>query len=119
MSPVKDFDGKDAGSGNPAEGAQKPKAVKKTAQQPSKARKAETPKKPPKKAEGPSSVAVWWNMFREYLREVSYEMRKVIWPSRKETIGSTVVVLVIVSLAAVYLGLVDAVLSHLVRYLVG
>lgn len=61
----------------------------------------------------------WWDRFRQYLREVVYELRKVIWPSRKESIGTTSVVLVIVILCAVYLGIIDAVLSRLVRMLVG
>jgi len=42
-----------------------------------------------------------------------------VFPSRKETIGSTSVVLVIVLLASVFLGLVDSILSRLVRLLVG
>ena len=34
-------------------------------------------------------------------REVVYELRRVVWPSRKETIGSTSVVLVIVMLCGI------------------
>lgn len=81
----------------------------------------------PKKAEGPKKVARkseesrmdWVQAFRQYLREVVYELRKVIWPSRKETTGSTLVVLVIVMLCGVFLGIVDGILSRLVRLLVG
>lgn len=61
----------------------------------------------------------WWKRFVQYLREVVHELRKVVFPSRKETIGSTAVVLVICVLAALFLGLVDSVLSRLVRLLVG
>ncbi|NLI81738.1 MAG: preprotein translocase subunit SecE [Deltaproteobacteria bacterium] len=68
---------------------------------------------------GDESRFQWWDRFRQYLRDVVYELRKVIWPSRKETIGSTSVVLVIVLLCAVYLGLIDAILSRLVRIFVG
>jgi len=50
---------------------------------------------------------------------VSSELRKVVWPSRKETIGSTSVVLVIVALSGVFLGIVDLILSRLVRLIVG
>ena len=41
------------------------------------------------------------------------------WPSRKETIGSTAVVLVLVLLASLFLGAVDLALSRLVRLVVG
>ena len=41
---------------------------------------------------------------RGYLREVIVELKKVVWPSRKETLGSTGVIMIIVSLTAVFLG---------------
>lgn len=50
----------------------------------------------------------------QFLRDVQSEMRKVTFPSRKETLASTVVVLVVVFLVAVYLGLVDLVLSFVI-----
>jgi len=56
---------------------------------------------------------------RQFLAEVVSELRKVTWPSRKETLGATGVVLVLVIILAAYLGLVDYILSHLVRYLIG
>jgi len=48
-----------------------------------------------------------------------HELRRVSWPSRKETIGSTAVVLVLVLLASLFLGAVDLALSRLVRLVVG
>jgi len=95
------------------------KASKKSLQQPMKAKKAEVAKKTPKKSDEPSAVIAWWYSARQYLREVGYEMRKVVWPSRKETIGSTSVVLVIVLITGVFLGLVDMLLSRLMRLFVG
>lgn len=93
-------------------------SLKKQVQKSSKAKKPDTAvRKSSRKADEPRFQ--WWNRFRQYLRDVVYELRKVIWPSRKETIGSTSVVLVIVLLCAVYLGLVDAILSRLVRVFVG
>jgi preprotein translocase subunit SecE len=56
---------------------------------------------------------------RQYLREVAYELKKVVWPSRKETVATTSVVLVVVVLAGLFLGFVDLVLSRLVRFLIG
>ena len=52
-----------------------------------------------------------------FLQEVWAELKKVHWPTRKETYAATGVVLVIVGLIAVYLGGVDFVLSQLVQLL--
>jgi preprotein translocase subunit SecE len=51
----------------------------------------------------------------QFLREVRIELSKVTWPTRKETIASTSVVLVIVILIAAFLGIVDLGLSKLMR----
>jgi preprotein translocase subunit SecE len=51
----------------------------------------------------------------QFLREVKVELSKVAWPSRKETIGTTAVVLVFVFIIAIFLGIVDMGLSSLVR----
>jgi preprotein translocase subunit SecE len=54
---------------------------------------------------------------KQFLREVRAELAKVTWPTRKDTIASTSVVLVIVILIAAFLGLVDLGLSKLMRLL--
>ena len=51
----------------------------------------------------------------QFLREVRVELKKVTWPSRKQTLGSTVVVIILVSLIAFFLGVVDVGLSGLIR----
>jgi preprotein translocase subunit SecE len=48
---------------------------------------------------------------RTFLGEVSTELKKVVWPPRKETLAFTWVVLIVVAFVAVYLGLVDLLLS--------
>jgi len=55
----------------------------------------------------------------KFLREVKVELKKVSWPSRKETIGSTSVVLVVVIIVAMFLGLIDIGLSRLIRIILG
>ena len=58
------------------------------------------------------------NLFQramQFLREVQAELRKVVWPNRKQTAGSTVVVIVLVFVVAMFLGLVDVTLSKLVQ----
>jgi preprotein translocase subunit SecE len=52
-----------------------------------------------------------------FLQEVVVELRKVHWPTRKETTAATTVVLAIIILVAVYLGLVDFVVSQLVHFI--
>jgi preprotein translocase subunit SecE len=51
----------------------------------------------------------------QFLREVKIELKKVTWPSRKQTMGSTVVVLILVGIISLFLGLVDFGLAKLVR----
>jgi preprotein translocase subunit SecE len=51
----------------------------------------------------------------QFLREVKIELKKVTWPSRKQTIGSTVVVIAVVILISIFLGSVDIGLSSLIR----
>jgi preprotein translocase subunit SecE len=51
----------------------------------------------------------------QFLREVKVELKKVTWPSRKQTIGSTAVVLALVMLISLFLGVVDVGLSNLIR----
>ncbi|MBW1890217.1 MAG: preprotein translocase subunit SecE [Deltaproteobacteria bacterium] len=51
----------------------------------------------------------------QFLREVRVELKKVTWPSRKQTLGSTVVVIILVMIISFFLGAVDFGLSNLVR----
>ncbi len=53
---------------------------------------------------------------REFLEECWAELKKVHWPSRKETQAATVVVIIGVVIVALYLGVVDAVLAWLVQW---
>ncbi len=52
---------------------------------------------------------------RQFLREVKTELKKVTWPSRKDTLSGTAVVLVTVFVIAVFLGIVDSGLSNLIK----
>ena len=47
----------------------------------------------------------------QFFQDVRSELRKVTFPNRKETIASTGVVIVVVFIIAIYLGMVDFVLS--------
>jgi preprotein translocase subunit SecE len=52
---------------------------------------------------------------KQFFREVRVELKKVTWPSRKETIASTSVVLITVFLVSFFLGIVDLGLSRLIK----
>jgi len=53
----------------------------------------------------------------QFLLEVRGEVKKVTWPSKKEALGGTAVVVVVVLIMAVFLGLVDVLLSKIVEAL--
>ena len=50
----------------------------------------------------------------QFLSEVKSEVKKVTWPSKKEAMGGTAVVLVVVFIMALFLGLVDMLLSKII-----
>jgi preprotein translocase subunit SecE len=56
----------------------------------------------------------WYDKAIQFFQDVRSELRKVTFPTRKETIASTVVVLIAVFAIATYLGIVDAVLSFII-----
>ena len=53
----------------------------------------------------------------QFLSEVKSEVKKVTWPSKKEAMGGTAVVLMVVFLMALFLGVVDVLLSKIVETL--
>ncbi|PLX86817.1 MAG: preprotein translocase subunit SecE [Desulfuromonas sp.] len=55
----------------------------------------------------------------KFLTDVKVELKKVTWPTRKDTYASTLVVIVLVLVSAAFLGGVDVILSRLVRLILG
>ena len=55
----------------------------------------------------------------DFLREVKAELTKVNWPSQSELTGSTMVVIVITIILAVFVGFIDFMLSTLLSRLLG
>lgn len=49
-----------------------------------------------------------------FFEESKVEIKKVVWPSRKETVSTCIAVVVVTLVIALYLGLVDLGLSKLV-----
>jgi len=52
---------------------------------------------------------------QKFLREVKIEMNKVTWPSWAELKGSTLLVIVVSIFFAVYIGIIDLVMSFVTR----
>jgi len=56
-----------------------------------------------------------WEKIKQFLREVRTELGKVTWPTRKEVLSLTLVVVVFVLICSFYLGFVDFLISKLVK----
>ena len=61
----------------------------------------------------------WWARMSLFVREVIAELRKVIWPTRRELIGYTIVVIVFVVIMAGLVALMDFLFGHGVLALFG
>jgi preprotein translocase subunit SecE len=55
----------------------------------------------------------------KFIREVRQEMEKVTWPTRKETLISTAMVLALAAVASIFFVLVDSIISAVVRRILG
>jgi preprotein translocase subunit SecE len=55
----------------------------------------------------------------EFFKEAWQELKKVYWPSRKETYAATLVVIVVVVLISVYLAAIDLALTKAIQAIVG
>ncbi len=62
-------------------------------------------------------IKEYYRLFVEFFREVKAELQKVTFPTRQETVGSTLVVLVLTSIIAIYLGFSDWALARIVQML--
>jgi preprotein translocase subunit SecE len=56
---------------------------------------------------------------RDFFRESRAELKKVSWPTKKQVWYSTLVVVVLTVVFSVYLGLVDLLLTEVLRWFIG
>ena len=56
---------------------------------------------------------------REYLVESQFELRKVVWPTRQETLQTTLVVFVAIFVMAIFFWVLDWILGAVTRALTG
>ena len=59
------------------------------------------------------------NRLVRYFKETRAELRKVSWPTRKQAINLTLIVLAVTVAMAIFLGAVDLLFATLLRLLVG
>ena len=55
----------------------------------------------------------------KFYKEVKSEMGKVAWPTRKETVTTTIMVFIFVFLAALFLFSADQIISVVVKLILG
>lgn len=78
-----------------------------------------TPKKTVEtKAVSAGAVSNAFGKVGQFLREAKTELKKVKWPTRKELLASTAVVIVLTLFVALFLGLVDFGLIKIIKTLV-
>ncbi|WP_241893502.1 preprotein translocase subunit SecE [Magnetofaba australis] len=59
------------------------------------------------------------SQFQSYLTDVQSEIKKVVWPSRKDTTQTTIVVFGMTVVMSLFLWLVDTILASLVQLVIG
>ena len=55
----------------------------------------------------------------EFIRQVRSETSKVVWPTRKETVTTAIMVMIMTAMLAVFFFGVDSVFSAIVKFLIG
>ncbi len=55
----------------------------------------------------------------EFIRQVRAETAKVVWPTRKETVTTAIMVLIMTTLLAIFFFAVDSSFSAIVKSLLG
>lgn len=55
----------------------------------------------------------------EFFKQVRTEAKRVTWPTRQETVSSTIAVFIMVVIASVFLFVADQALSFIVRLALG
>ena len=76
-------------------------------------------REPARKREERKSPAWYFGVVAQFLREAKMELKKVKWPTRKELLASTAMVLVLVLVVSFFLGVVDFGLIKIIKNIVG
>lgn len=55
----------------------------------------------------------------QFIRQVKQEIKKVSWPTRKEVVQTSIMVIILVSIAATFFFFVDQILGWIVKLIFG
>ena len=55
----------------------------------------------------------------KFIQEVQQETRKVTWPSRKETVTTTIMVFIMVVIVSLFLSVADYIIGNTMRIILG
>jgi len=58
------------------------------------------------------------NKAAKFVTEVKLELKKVSWPTRRELINSTIVVIISVAILAVFIGVCDLIWSTVINFVI-
>ncbi|MGN0983985.1 MAG: preprotein translocase subunit SecE [Gemmiger sp.] len=93
------------------------KKVDTTAQAPEKkAKKADAPKK---KTSFMAKVKGFFGGILKYFKDTKSELKKVVWPSKKDVKTNTITVIIVVAIAAVVLILLDMIFGGVIHLMIG
>lgn len=72
-----------------------------------------------RKAGETSGLPKYLNITAQFLKECKIELKKVKWPTRKELLAATSMVIILALVVAFYLGVIDRILVEIVKRVVG
>ena len=70
-------------------------------------------------AAGISATTEKGRAFAQFMKAANIERQKVVWPTRPETVQTTIVVLVVVVIVGIMIWIIDWIFSQLISWLVG
>ncbi len=76
-------------------------------------------REPEKRREEKSNILRYVNVAGQFLRESRMELKMVKWPTRKELLASTAMVIFLVLVVSLFLGLIDVGLIRIIKSIVG
>ncbi len=66
-----------------------------------------------------NKVKIIADKIARFLKEAKIELRKVTWPTPRQTLASTSVVIIVVIIVSIFLGIVDFGLAKAIRLVLG
>ncbi|MGD8984095.1 MAG: preprotein translocase subunit SecE [Desulfobacteraceae bacterium] len=76
-------------------------------------------REPEKRVKERRSVLRFFSVANQFLRESKGELKKVKWPTRKELLASTAMVIFLVIVVSFFLGIIDFGLIKIIKNIVG